>query len=119
MSKLALTCPENTSNTGAFRLSWCGPDGATYRLQQGDAVAYEGVDTATTITGLSKGKYDFRLGVLRNGAVNDWAASCTVEVAPPSLGLALVFFAVGAGIAAATVFAILRGHRAHKRGEIG
>jgi hypothetical protein len=117
--KLTLTCPDGPSATGAVRLSWSGPDGAAYRLEQDAAVIYEGADSATTVTGLSAGSYAFRVGALRDQTVDAWSVPCTIDVAPPSLGMALVFFAVGAGIAFATVLTILRGHRAHRRGEIG
>ena len=47
------------------------------------------------------------------------ATPCVVKVRPYPLTLALSFFFVGSLVTLATVIVILRGHRAHKRGEIG
>ena len=122
MADLALDCPAGANDTGAFRLSWQGPAEASYRLTETDGggrrVVYEGPDVASTVTGRPAGVYGYRLEVLGSGTPGDFAA-CTVEVAPPSLSLALALFGLGLAVCAATVVLIARGHRRHRRGELG
>jgi hypothetical protein len=118
-----LTCPEDSSATGAFTLGWSGPEGATYRLEESgggvEGALYEGADLGTTITGRRPGRYDYRVGVVEGGDVEAWSEGCSVEVAPPSLGLALALFAAGGLTTLLTVVAVLTGHRAHRRGQLG
>lgn len=112
-----LQCPEGDSDTGAFRLSWSGAADAEYLVRETSPdgttrTVYEGGDTATTVSGRTAGTYRYRV---ESGATQ---ASCEVLVAPPSLGTALGFFAGGLFVTLATVVVVLRGHRAHRRGEI-
>jgi len=123
MGELSVQCPGG-SDTGAFRIAWQGPDGATFRLVEqsphgGEKTLYEGSELASTVSGRGAGVYSYRVGVAQPGAVASWSAPCTVQVAPPSFALALSFFATGLLICAATIFVIIRGHRAHRRGELG
>ena len=123
MADLQLTCPERPSDTGAYRLSWQGPDGAEYRLTEdsGSAlrVVYEGPDLATTVTGRQADVYRYRLEVLASRGAEGESTLCSVAVAPPSRTLAFGLFGVGLTICLATVVLITRGHRKHRRGELG
>lgn len=69
---------------------------------------------ASTVTGRKAGTYVYRVGV--DGA---WSTPCRVEVDPPSLGLALGLFGLGFTVFLAVLWVIIRGHRAHRRGERG
>lgn len=123
MAGLDLSCPATPSDTGAYRLSWNGPAGAEYRLTEnagdGSRIVYEGPDTASTVTGRGEGDYTYRLEVLAPGGAPGGSASCSVEVAPPSLSLAFGLFGLGLFICLATITLITRGHRRHRRGELG
>ncbi len=117
-------CPAGPSDTGAFRLEWSGPKDATFRLEKlaetGEAtLVYQGADTATTITGAKKGEVQFRVGTVTDGSVSAWSKTCAVTVSPPSMTLTLLLFSIGAVVSVCTVVAILRGHKAHRAGEIG
>lgn len=123
MSDLDLSCPAAANDTGAYRLSWQGPEGATFRLTETDGAAsrvlYEGPDVASTVTGRPAGSYTYRLEILSSGGTPGSATSCLVDVAPPSLSLAFALFGVGLGICLATIGLIGRGHRRHRRGALG
>ena len=123
MPDLDLSCPAAASDTGAYRLSWQGPDGADYRLTEtagdGSRVVYQGPDVASTMTGRSAGAYSYRLEVLEPGGTPGSSVSCSVDVAPPPLSLAVGVFGLGLIITLATVVLIGRGHRRHRRGELG
>ena len=99
----------------------------TYRLVEGTLhdgalvatkTLYEGPDLASTVTGRAEGTYAYQVAVV-GAAGPRWSASCHVEVAPPSLGLAFGLMAIGLLVVLATITLIVRGHRAHRRGEIG
>lgn len=112
-----LTCPDGASDTGAYRLSWAGADGARYVVKEtgpdGAALTvYEGEDTATTVSGRPAGTYRYRVEA---GASH---ASCEVRVEPPSFTTAMTLFGFGLFVTVATVLVVVRGHRAHRRGEI-
>ena len=109
-----LSCPQGDNGTGAFRLSWEGAGGATFRLSEGGDVVYEGKDLATTLTGRYAGQYSYELVEVGGGS-----ARCDVRVAPPSLGAAFAVLLVGAVVFLATLAVVLRGHRAHRAGRIG
>ncbi len=109
---LELECPEAPSDTGAYRIAWTGVDGAV-RLEENGAQIYEGPDAATTVSGRVAGSYEYTL------ASGGESAKCTVEVAPPSMGLTLALFVLGFALSAATIGVVVRGHLAHKRGAIG
>ncbi len=123
MADLDLSCPAAANDTGAYRLSWEGPEGAEYRLTEsagdGSRIVYEGPDTASTVTGRDEGTYTYRLEVLAPGGTPGSSTSCTVDVAPPALSLAFGLFGLGLVICLATVTLITRGHRRHRRGELG
>lgn len=106
-----LHCPSTPSETGAFQLSWDGPEGARYVLTEDGAVIYEGLDTATALSGRPQGSYEYALRVDGEVAV----ATCTVEVNPPSLELAAGFFGVGAVVFLTTLIFIMLGHRGRFR----
>lgn len=114
---LALTCPEGPSDTGAYRLSWTGPKDAEFVVEEtgpeGTERVYEGPNLATTVSGRVEGTYAYRVG-----AGEAWSSTCEVLVDPPALSTALTFFGFGLFVVAATVLLVVRGHRAHRRGEI-
>lgn len=118
------SCPAAPSDTGAFRLGWKGPDGATFRLERiddsgGPSLIYQGPQTGTTITGAREGTLAYRVGMVSTeGRVASWSQPCTVQVRPPEMWLALALFALGATVTLATAGAIVRGHRAHRAGEL-
>jgi hypothetical protein len=119
-----LTCPADPSTTGAYRLSWQGPGGGEFQLEErGEAgdfeILYSGPDVASTVTGRGEGEYTYRVGAVAGEGVIAYSEPCVVAVEPPSLGLALALFAVGLAVTGSTVALILRGHAAHRRGEIG
>jgi len=111
---IELHCPDGPSSTGAYRLEWSGPPDAVFTLEQDGRVLYSGSDQATTVSGQPRGRYSYRLTA--TGAPT--SASCTVEVQPPSMALALSLFAVGLVVFVATLLLVVRGHRAHRRGEL-
>lgn len=123
MPDLDLSCPAAASDTGAYRLSWEGPEGVEYRLTESGVnesrVVYEGPDVASTVTGRSAGSYEYRLEVVGRSGTPGSSVTCSVEVAPPSLSLALGVFGLGLIITLATAVLIGRGHRRHRRGELG
>jgi hypothetical protein len=122
MSEPILNCPAQ-SDTGAYRLDWSGPDGSIFRLVESEnggeeQALYEGHDAASTVSGRPQGIYAYRLGVVGSAGVN-WSEPCEVSVDPPSLGLSLLVFTLGFMICVATAVTIIRGHKAHRAGEIG
>ena len=129
MAELQITCPEDAdteagaSKTGAFHLSWTGPEGASYRLVETaggeDTTVYDGPQLGSSITGRTEGDYAYAVGLVEEGEVSSWSEPCTVLVRPYPLSLALMFFVFGLTVAAATVALVVRGHRAHRRGELG
>jgi hypothetical protein len=110
-----LTCPGGANVTGAFKLSWEGGDGASFRVSEGAKLLYEGKDLATTVTGRHAGTYAYELVEVEGGA----RSACEVTVDPPSLGAAFGAFGVGSVVFVATLWLVLAGHRAHRAGEIG
>ncbi len=127
MATPTLTCPSGPSDTGAYRLGWRGDDGGAFQVHETTistgktTLVYEGPATATTITGREAGSYRYQVTQVGAGrAVQGLRSeSCVVEVAPPDLNLALSLLGVGGFITAAIVVSIIRGHRAHRRGELG
>jgi hypothetical protein len=114
------SCPE-LSDTGAYRIAW--PDapveeGQTVRVEENGALLYEGIEDATTVSGRPAGQYIYRVGVVDSAGDPSWLESCRVTVSPPSLGLAFSLFGVGLLVFAATLLVVVRGHRAHRRGEL-
>jgi hypothetical protein len=119
-----LTCPEAPSDTGAYRLSWKGPKGVRYRLTEDGEILYQGPDVASTVSGREEGSYTYRVGLIdeapeATGRVAAWSEPCRVEVAPPSLPLAFGLLGMGFVVFLFVLVIIVRGHRAHRRGELG
>lgn len=104
-----LYCPDAPDNDGAFALHWRG-DAATWSLAENGVVRYSGADTATTLTGRVAGAYEYRVAAVEDGAAT-WSEPCVVEVAPPSIALALALAAVGAAVFVATLLLVMSGDR--------
>jgi hypothetical protein len=121
MSQPTLSCPETPSDTGAYRISWNGPDGANYRLEENGNILYEGPELASTVTGRKEGTYSYRVGVVEksNPEVGLWSSPCKVTVSPPPLWLAFTLLGLGLTVFIAILAIIIRGHRAHRRGKLG
>lgn len=127
MAAVQILCPDGPSGTGAYRIAWDGPDGATFRLVETELSAsaprerllYEGPDGASTVSGRAEGLYRYKVGIVENDQVHAWSEACEVHVEPPSMHMAVTLFGVGFAVVLATVMTILFGHRAHRRGEIG
>lgn len=110
-----LTCPEDPSTDGAYRLHWEGDAKAWELIEDGERV-YEGADTATTLTGRREGVHVYEL---KEWGQAETVARCEVSVEPFSLGQAFSLLGVGAFVFVATLLFVVRGHRAHRKGEIG
>ncbi len=121
MTKPKIGCPASSSNTGAYKISWQGPDGITYRLEENGEILYEGLQKASTVTGRSAGHYTYRVGSLENTerTISEWSEDCHVDVAPPTLGLALSLFSIGFLVFLSVLILVVRGHQAHKQGRLG
>lgn len=118
-----IECPEGVDDTGAYRIEWSGPDGAHYRLVErqpsGEVdTLYRGDHVASTVSGRPRGLYGYRVGATSEGTVSAWSSWCEVEVEPPTLATALSFFGFGVLVVVATATLVIRGHRAHRRGEL-
>lgn len=113
----SLVCPGATSDTGAYRIAWTGADGDVVRVEENGVLLYEGRQDATTVSGRPAGEYAYRLGVVDSSGVS-WIDACTMTVAPPPLALALTLFGVGFTVFVSLLVVVVRGHRAHRRGEL-
>lgn len=112
-------CPQAPNNTGAYRIAWRGPEGTTYRLEENGRVIYEGPHQASTVTGNPEGAYVYQVGVADGPHAGSWSVPCPVAVSPPSLSLALGLFGMGLLVFLSVLVVVIRGHRAHRRGELG
>lgn len=126
MAKPKIQCPAAPSDTGAYHISWEGPEEGSFRLverpsaeSKDGTLLYEGTEKASTITGREEGVYWYQVGLLVEEDSLLWSEPCQVRVEPPPLWLAAFLFSVGVLICLATVALIVRGHRAHRRGELG
>jgi hypothetical protein len=107
VSDLDLQCPSEPSPTGAYQLAWDAPAGAEVVLRERGDEIYRGGDPSLALSGRPEGTYEYELQI----PGTEDAASCVVEVSPPSLGTAALFFSVGALVFGATVALITVGHR--------
>ena len=93
------------------------PD-AAFELQYSDTpeftrpvTRYRGRDTATSITGLNEGDHHFRIR-LTDGEINGaWSAPVTIRVRYVGRGVVITLMTLGLLLFAATVGAVLKGHR--------
>ncbi|MEJ2621725.1 MAG: fibronectin type III domain-containing protein [Candidatus Thiodiazotropha sp.] len=107
------------STDGKTTLSWDLPEGASVEVESSldnnfvkPTPLYQGSDRSTVLTGLSDGSYHFRARFVRqNGAISPWGASVNLLVEHHSLTKAMVFFAIGAVVFAATLLLIILGAR--------
>lgn len=125
MERLAITCPEGANTDrganrdGAYRIEWTGPSGVDLTLIEtgplGPKPLYSGPERASTVTGRLKGEYRYHVA---SADATMTSAPCTVKVAPYPLSLALGFFGLGLLVTVSTVWVIIRGHLAHRRGAL-
>ncbi len=109
----------NHSTTGYFQLSWPGtPRQQQYELQQATSsnftaadTLYRGPDEATVISGLGNDTYFYRV---RHAGDSQWSNTVQVTVEHHSLSRAAGFFALGAVMFIALVFALLTGARGQR-----
>lgn len=113
----SLECPGSTNDTGAYRIAWSADDDVAVRVEENGTLLYEGRDDATTVSGRPAGEYTYRIGVIDSGSVS-WSDKCDVIVSPPSLALAFFLFGVGVTVFASLLVVVVRGHQAHRRGEL-
>lgn len=120
----------NYTNSGSIKLSWHSQAHdrdtaiASFELERAqdpdfkDARSYyRGPDLATYISGLSNGRYYFRIREVHGEQVlSGWSAPVEVVVEHHSLHLAFTLFGIGGLVFAATVFVVLRGAR-HTRDQ--
>jgi len=100
-------------SAGFFSLDWSGAERVELEQSTGpdyrDArIVYRGADTRTTISGLPDGEYRFRI---RPEGAPEWSDQAVVVVEHHSLGRALLFFGLGAGVFAVLMLAIAGGRR--------
>ena len=112
----------SNSNDGSFNLSWKLPGDSRIELQQYQQnendyqTFYTGKDSATVITGLPDGDYNYRARLINtDGGLGDWTESISVTVKHHSLTRAFSFFLVGAVVFAGTLLLILFGSKTGKR----
>jgi hypothetical protein len=112
----------SNSNDGSFNLSWKLPEDSRIELQQYQQnendyqTFYTGKDSATVITGLPDGDYNYRARLINtDGGLGDWTESISVTVKHHSLTRAFSFFLVGAVVFAGTLLLILFGSKTGKR----
>jgi hypothetical protein len=115
----SLSCPDTESDTGAYRIAWSSDGSKVVRIEENGTLLYEGTENATTVSGRPKGEYIYRIGQVERGGQTVWANTCRVVVSPPSLTLAMSLFATGLIVFASVLLVVVRGHRAHQRGELG
>jgi hypothetical protein len=116
---LTLTCPGTTSDTGAYRISWTGDEGAVFQLVENGDVLYQGPENATTVSGRPAGNYLYQVSSLGpDENVTAMSEPCSVSVTPPPLEAALGLFGLGLFVFLAVLITILRGHSAHRRGAL-
>lgn len=116
-----LSTSTESATAGNFQLSWelenpaLQPAMTTPRFElqvagDGDfsdaALLYDGQDTATVISGLSNGKYFYRVRV-HGSAASPWSDPVMVTVEHHSLTKAFMFFAAGAVVFLATIGVII------------
>lgn len=101
-----LSLSDDGRSAGYVSLSWQENGTRHYVLQQRGELdwrtLYEGPDRATTLTGLSDGLYQFRVGD-GNGA---WSPQLSVEIKHHPLSRAWLFFAMGLALFAALLMLV-------------
>lgn len=114
---------------GHVRLSWSDPgaDGAggqaRFVLEQaggadfaGARTRYEGVDTASFLSGLPAGMHYFRVGVVGgSGRVGEWSAPMVVTVRYPAMARVWVLMGTGLVCLVVLLTVVLGGHLRTRR----
>ncbi len=105
--------PPERDRAGFFSLNWSG--GERYELEQASGpdhdnarIIYSGGDSSTTVSGLSDGRYRFRI---REQGEEGWSDEALVIVEHHPLSRAFLFFALGAGVFLVLILAIARGRK--------
>lgn len=120
---ISLSGSTSNSTDGSLNITWTLPENKRIELQQFGQnqtdykTIYSGSDSATVITGLSDGKYQFRARMLEaDESFSDWSEPLVVEVKHHSLIKAFGFFIVGAIVFLGTLLLIVFGNKAKKSG---
>lgn len=115
------------ATAGYYTLSWSADEGGNEppvfqlvesrsRAFEQSKVIYEGIDLATTMSGVPDGTYHYRVRVVSEGGGEpaSWSNVHTVVVDHHSLGRAFAFLAIGLVVFSATVAMIVAGHRTER-----
>lgn len=114
-----LVVSPSTSTDGVAKLSWHAPSDTAVSLQQStdngfsDArTIYHGPDTATTVTGLTDGRYYYRAALTsENETPPGWSEPVVLTVAHHSLTKAFTFFTLGVIVFLATLIMVMTGSK--------
>lgn len=123
---LALRTDTDVATAGYFQLQWEAGDVPLRLIESTDPgfenrrVMYEGLDTASSISGKSDGQYYYRLERADSKDASGKKADVVsnvlqVSVRHHSLSRALTFLAIGAGVFVATLILVLIGGRSERR----
>ena len=119
---ISLSGSTSNSTDGSLNITWILPENKRIQLQQAEQnqidykTIYSGSDSATVITGLSDGKYQFRARMLEaDESFSDWSKPLVVEVKHHSLIKAFGFFIVGFIVFLGTLLLIVFGTRQKTR----
>lgn len=121
-----LKASTSDSRDGVVQLSWALSDDLQIELQQTDAdgsyqTIYRGSDSASVITGLSDGRYEFRARFyqpdIQPHSKGEWSSPLSVTVTHHPLSRAWGFFSLGAVVFLATAILVFHGGRSNTPGE--
>jgi hypothetical protein len=115
-SQPGLHADQEISTAGYYQLSWTRDDAVAdaYMLEETDegagstSIIYEGVDTATVISGKPDGVYHYTLRTVDGSSIGK---PVTITVKHHPLATAFNFFLVGAIVFIFILVAIIRGNR--------
>lgn len=107
------------ASAGYYRLTWDWQDAGNVQFQLQESrseefssaeTIYEGPDRATLLSGRRDGDYYYRARLQpRQGDTSPWSEVVHVRVEHHSLGRALLYFGIGAGVFVATAGLIIAG----------
>lgn len=105
---------ESTSEDGTVTLEWAKTDETEIIVQQSASPEfaepidrYQGLDSASVLTGLAEGTYYFRIGEANTG---NWSEPLEVTVKFFPRGKLWLILSTGAVVVMATIITIIAGH---------